>query len=186
MLKILELYENIEQNTIEIICLAYSVTIAGSRKMNVFEKFYHITGKTLSPEQNRKIVQNFERKPINNANPHSYSILFILGFFLGDGYGIIRIRKVLLNLQFIPNFSITQKKDPINRKLFEEIQKFLKHIGVMAIIKEEKANFVLTIEGKNRVGKLLSFFPQEYFFWKKAQIVLLNKVIKLLSLKILF
>jgi hypothetical protein len=106
-------------------------------------------------------------------NNRSLSMLFILGFFLGDGNFTIRIRDTGKGLWFIPIFRIFQKNVLLNKKLLENIVNFLQELGINSRISAGKENgrlLCLTIEGKEVKAfyALLSEYSK-WFFWKKIQ-----------------
>ena len=113
------------------------------------------------------------------------NILFILGFFLGDGCLYIRIRDNKKGLAFIPKFEIKQKNTFNSEKLMNKICEFWLNNGIQASLTVNENYVLCFVEGMDNVcHKLLPFLEKhhEFFFWKKHQLEMLNQFAKLISL----
>jgi len=90
--------------------------------------------------ENISMSNNFKAK----ENTINLNIVFILGFFLGDGSAYIRIRDNVTGLLFIPKFEIKQKNTSSNFYLMELITNFLISKGVQASLRTD-SYYVLSV-----------------------------------------
>lgn len=175
--------ENLTNETIgKILILGYSQVELSQKRISLSEKFL-----TILNEKFDYYWENVSAALLKtySENNRSLSMLFILGFILGDGNFTIRIRDTGKGLWFIPIFLIFQKnilrasdgssrrRPGLNKKLLENIVNFLQELGINSRISAGKENgrlLCLTIEGKEVKAfyALLSEYSK-WFFWKKIQ-----------------
>lgn len=164
---------------------------AAARPRGLIEKIYTQHGWALQLHRffrKKKVLKTY------SDNKRSLSMLFILGFILGDGNFLIRIRDTGKRLWFIPIFRILKKNVLLNRKLLENISNFLQGLGInsrtTAAAGKEKGRLrpsglckppcgrllCLSIEGKG-VKAFYSLLSEhkKWFFWKKIQFSPLDK-----------
>lgn len=165
---------NLTNETIaNIIILGYNLVELSKSRISLNEKLLAVLNDKLYYQKSSALLNNY------TFNNRSLSMLFILGFILGDGNFSIRIRDTGKGLWFIPIFRLYQKNVLLNRKLLENIEKFLKGLGVnshTAAEKEKGRLLCLRIEGKG-VKAFYSLLSQhsKWFFWKKIQFSPLDK-----------
>jgi hypothetical protein len=130
------------------------------RKIHISEKIYSVTG-----DKDKYIFNSY---PENNK---PLSVLFILGFLLGDGNFVIRIRRNQKGVWFIPVIRLEQKYTLDNRNLLNNILQYLNTQSVNGRISEyEKTlnsnHIVLTIENKTNVHNFVKIIKEyrELFF----------------------
>ena len=170
---------------IECVSLAYSLTSGGQgRKLNLIQKI-----KMLSQGNTNQINCNISRSETESklpplelgANNEKMSILFFLGFILGDGSIFFRIRN---SQNIIPLILIKQSATPLNHILFTQILDFLTKFDVKGRI-STSSEIVLIIEGKENVCKKilpLLVVYSDYFYWKETRLSVLTKFNKLFLL----
>jgi hypothetical protein len=129
--------------------------------------------------------ENIKTYPDNNK---PLSVLFILGFLLGDGNFAIRIRDSKKGVWFIPIIRLEQKYTLDNVNLLKKIVEFLNKLDTEARISQyEKSHssthIVLTIDNKVSVCNFVNVIKQhrELFFWKQEQIELIIKSFIIIS-----
>lgn len=165
---------NLTNETIaNIIILGYNLVELSKSRISLNEKLLAVLNDKLYSKKLSAILNNY------TFNNRSLSMLFILGFILGDGNFSIRIRDTGKGLWFIPMLRIYQKNVLLNRKLLHNIAKFLKGLGVNSHTAAEKENgrlLCLRIEGKG-VKAFYSLLSEhsKWFFWKKIQFSPLDK-----------
>ena len=111
--------------------------------------------------------KNKENKKLYPDNTLPVNILFILGFFLGDGCLYIRIRDNNLGLVFVPKFEIKQKKTFTSEQLMKKICQFLLDNDIQASLQVNENYVLCVVEGlENVCHKLLPFIDKysEFFF----------------------
>ena len=194
--KLLRLAELKTQDTLlarfETICLVYSLTSGGHNRIislkdkliacGVYEDKLDITQSKISALVESRNKNNQKLYPENTL---PLNILFILGFFLGDGSLYIRIRDKKNGLTFIPKFEIKQKNIFSSVQLLQKICEFFLSSGIQATLQENDNYVLCVIEGiENVCQKLLPFLIKhsEFFFWKEYQLDMTNQFGKLISL----
>lgn len=156
----------------ETICLVYSLSPGGnSRMISLKDKLIscgvdesYISQSKLSAMVESRNKQNKKLFPENNI---PMSILFIIGFFLGDGCIYIRIRENDKGLAFIPKFEIKQKNTFSSEQLMNKICEFFVNNGIKANVALNENYVLCVIEGVDSVcHKLLLFIEKysEFFF----------------------
>lgn len=173
----------------KILILGYSQVELSQKRISLSKKFLTILNEKFDegsrlPSAARRPRSHWENisaalLKTYTENNRSLSILFILGFVLGDGNFLIRIRDTGKGLWFIPIFRIYQKNVLLNRKLLGNISNFLQGLGIHSRTnagKEKGRLLCLSIEGKG--VKAFYYLLSEYkkwFFWKKIQFSPLDK-----------
>ena len=123
------------------------------RKISLKDKVHLVIGESDLDLDTRKEYSN---------NNEPLSVLFILGFQLGDGNFNMRIRDVGTALQYIPRIRMEQKYTPDNRQMLEAMTKFLKGYKINARVDQRRRNddgrliIQLILEGKVSIGKYLN------------------------------
>ena len=182
LIKLNEIYHlNKKPNTsnstlVKVINLAYSLVNRPAKKINFKDKIYAVIGETDSDINQIKAYRN-NNKPL--------SILFILGFLLGDGNFTIKIRDTEKGIWFLPVIRLEQKYTLDNSNLFKDIVVYLNKLDVKAgITQYNKSNdsnhIVLTIQDKVNVRNFINIIKQhrDFFFWKKEQInIIMNSLV---------
>ena len=148
-----------------LISLAYSLTAHSNRyKLSIYDKLVSlkldpVLLKNLSPQGGI---------PENNISP---SLLFILGFFLGDGTLHLKLEWKDKNstIVIIPLFNITQSNVESNKQIMEIMTKSLNSLGVRTSLLKSTKTFTLTVKGIDNVFK--SLFPllekhMHFLYWK--------------------
>ena len=194
--KLLRLAELKNKDTLlakfETICLVYSLTLGGHNRLislkdkliacNIYEDKLDITQSKISALVESRNKNNQKLYPENTL---PLNILFILGFFLGDGCLYIRIRDKKNGIAFIPKFEIKQKKVFSSVQLLQNICEFFLSNGIQATLQENDNYVLCVIEGiENVCQKLLPFLMKhsEFFFWKEYPLNMANQFRKLISL----
>lgn len=107
MLKLARIYELLpvkqQKAKVELVTLVYNLTSSGFRSIPLVTKIQAVTGLNWN-EIERPSVSVYP------SNDTPLNLLWILGFFLGDGNIYIRIRDKIVGLEYIPQLRITQKK----------------------------------------------------------------------------
>lgn len=156
----------------ETICLVYSLSPGGnSRIISLKEKLtlcgvdkFDMSQSKLSAMVESRNKENRKLYPENNI---PVNILFIIGFFLGDGCLYIRIRDNNKGLAFIPKFEIKQKNTISSEQLMNRICEFFVNNGIQATLTVNENYVLCVIEGMDSVcHKLLPFIERyhEFFF----------------------
>lgn len=145
----------------------------GVKTLSKNEKLLAVLGETIHS------VYSSNTYPDNNQ---PLSLLYILGFLLGNGNFDIRIRDTKTGVWFIPRIRLEQKQTLDNSNLFNIMVEYLKKLNIEGSISKSpktplSSHIVFTIENKASIGNFLKSIEKhrELFFWKNSQI---NKVIK--------
>jgi hypothetical protein len=164
------------ETKVKVINLAYSLVnslACGVKTLSKNEKLSVVLGETIPSVYSSNTCPD---------NDQPLSLLFILGFLLGDGNFDIRIRDTKTGVWFIPRVRLEQKQTLDNSNLFNIMVEYLNKLNIEgSISKYQKtplsSHIVLTIEKKASIGNFLKSIEKhrELFFWKNSQI---NKVIK--------
>lgn len=162
----------------QIIILGYNLVEISKKRISLNEKLLAVLNKKLDSKKLNALLNNY------TENNRPLSILFILGFILGDGNFLIKIRDTGKGLWFIPIFSIFQKNVLLNKHLLDNIANFLQGLGVKShtvLFKEKERLLCLKIEGIAPVKTFYSLlsFHSKWFFWKKLQFSPLDKYLLL-------
>ena len=164
---------------VKVINLAYSLVNLPAKKIKLKDKIYAVIGETDTDVN--------QIKPYNNNKP--LSILFILGFLLGDGNFTIKVRDTKKGIWFLPVIRLEQKYTLDNSNLFKDIVGYLNKLDVKAgISQDDKSNdsnhIVLTIQDKVNVRNFIYIIKQhrDFFFWKKEQINLIMNSLVIVSI----
>ena len=153
----------------ELLILAYNIVNLSRAKLSLEEKMITVVNEPLCLEKLPEIVNKY------TDNNVQLDILFILGFFLGDGNFSFRIRDGGNGLWFIPRFRFFQKNTSENKLFYQNISKFLETIEINSVVtetKQEKRLKVLTVEGVRNSNLLYNHFLKysNFFFWKQYQL----------------
>ena len=162
----------------KIIIMGYNMVQLSKKKVSISEKFKLVLNEKLDPIYET----NYLTKYIENDKP--LSLLFLLGFILGDGSFSIRIRDSSKGIWFIPQFRIHQKNTKNNQIFFNNIVKYFENLSIKSNISFEKDNhrlLCLRIEGVANVKAFYSLLSKhsQWFFWKKSQFHPLDKYLVL-------
>lgn len=175
------------KNIILMIQLAYSITTAGKRSFSLQERV-NLLGIFPSDSTLQENMKNINDYYLNQEwnNPNKISMLFILGFYLGDGNMFIRIRKTITGIQLIPVFRITQKNNDVNYKFYQDIVIYLNEININSYISKGKSNIEIKIEGKNSISNLINIFIKynNLYFWKQPQFTLVINILEMININI--
>lgn len=189
-LKLIRIAELMKLNTneakLEAICLAYGLTTDGKvRLVSLKEKLTLCIDESkfdLSTSNLSAMFNSFNCAYGDNLEP--LHLLFIYGYFLGDGSLYIRIREVKDGLRFVPKLEIVQKNTPSTLKLAEKIKKFFQDIDIPANIYIDSYYANILIEGIDSICfKLLPLLEKykSFFFWKKFNLNMTNQFGKLIA-----
>lgn len=173
----------LKMSKVKVISLAYSlVNSPGEARKNqdISDKISAVLGKAIKTEYSNIIYPDND-KPL--------SILFVLGFLLGDGNFGIRIRDTKKGLWFIPLIRLEQKCTLNNSNLFNNIVKYLNKLEIDGRIysAQEKSHnsshVVLTIDNKTSLSNFIKSIKKhrELFFWKQEQIDIVMKSLIIIS-----
>lgn len=161
------------ETKVKVINLAYSLVNSPVKTLSKNEKLSAVLGETIHSVYSSNTYSD---------NDQPLSLLFILGFLLGDGNFDIRIRDTKTGVWFIPRIRLEQKQTLDNSNLFNIMVEYLKKLNIEGSISKYKktplsSHIVFTIENKASIGNFLKSIEKhrELFFWKNSQI---NKVIK--------
>ena len=130
--------------------------------------------------------------PIYTDNFNIPSVLFLIGFIVGDCSLLIRLRLVESgSVWIIPLLSIAQLNNAFNPHLFTMFASLFKSLGINVNIKnctelEKKHVLSITIEGIDNIFQiLLPIFTKyfNYFYWKQSQCELMIRIAKLINAK---
>jgi len=99
-------------------------------------------------------------------NPQVPSFLFILGFLLGDGSLLIRVRLTLTGaFNFIPLLVFPQKKSDSHTHMYTMMSVFFDNMGIKTYIFNSKQGITtLRVEGINAVFPLVPLFKDYMHF----------------------
>lgn len=166
----------------EVIKLVYTLVDNSQRKISLKDKVHAVIGESDLDLDTRKEYSN---------NNEPLSILFILGFQLGDGYFYIHIRDVRNALWFIPLIRIQQKNTLDNRQLIQDMIKFLKGYNIHATLEQYRRNedggirivILLVIQNMVNVRRYVDLIKdhREFMYWKEEQIDLIINVLVVIS-----
>lgn len=166
---------------VKIISLAYSLVDNSRRKTSISDKISSVLGETKYTKQ----INIYSHSYPENNKP--LSVLFILGFLLGDGNFAIRIRRSQKGVWFIPIIRLEQKYTLDNRNLLNNILQYLTTQSVNGRIFEyvktlNSNHIVLIIENKSvhNFVKIIKEY-RELFFWKKEQIEIIIDSLVIIS-----
>lgn len=173
-----------EATIAQILILGYNLVELTKNRISLDEKYLVVRNSIFyrSPKLN---LEKLSVTLLNNytENNRPLSMLFILGFVLGDGNFLIRIRDTGKGLWFIPVFRIYQKNVSLNRKLLDNIANFFKRLGIDSRIEAGKEGgrlLCLYIESKQaKTFYSLLSEHSKWFFWKKRQFSPINKYLLL-------
>lgn len=161
------------ETKVKVINLAYSLVNSPKKTLSKDEKLSAVLGETIHT------VYSSNTYPDNDQ---PLSLLFILGFLLGDGNFDIRIRDTKTGVWFIPRIRLEQKQTLDNSNLFNIMVEYLNKLNIEGTINKYQktplsSHIVFTIKNKASIGNFLKSIEKhrELFFWKNSQI---NKVIK--------
>lgn len=174
-------------NIIKRIYLIYNLVDNSQIKIKLEKKIELVLyNKAIPSNIIENIDHNFYNKYLNSVltrhKKPSISILFILGFFLGDGNFnyVLRIQDKISLPWYIPELRISQKYTEDNLKLFKLIQEYLNNYGIMVNIKMDKDRnkkvIYLSIDNHSSI-KLFSVKIKDYYLYyynKRDQLDLLN------------
>lgn len=164
----------------KVIILVYTLVDNSQRKISLEDKVHAVIGKSDLDLDARDEYSN---------NDEPFSILFMLGFQLGDGNFSIRIRDVGTALWYIPLIRMEQKYTSDNRQMLEAMTKFLKGYKINARVDQRRRNddgrliIQLVLEGPTSIGKYIKLIQdhRELMYWKEEQIDLIINVLVILS-----
>ena len=181
--------KEIIDNIIKRIYLIYNLVDNSQRKIKLEKKIELVLiDKAVPLNIIENIDHNYYNKYLNSIldrfKTPSISILFILGFFLGDGNFnyILRINDKISLPWYIPELRISQKYTEDNIKLFKLIQEYFNNYGITVNIKKElrkdsnKEAVYLSIDNHSSI-KLFSAKIKDYYLYyynKRDQLELLN------------
>jgi hypothetical protein len=173
----------------ESILIGYNIN-KGKYKVSLKDKLSAVGVNTL----------NAEYKFNFGVNKIPLTLIFFLGFILGDGYISVRLRITNTGIAIIPIIVVSQTYNEYNLQILNNINILLSSLGVSSqVIKVSRlreisigssnktireSNAILKIEGIDQV--LNKFLPlvsahSEFFFWKSTQFNLLFEVNKFIS-----
>jgi hypothetical protein len=141
------------------VCLVYSLAVTGtSRVLSLMDQLAAMgLPSTVSP------LPNFA----DNTVP--MSIPFIIGFILGDGSMLIRLRQAATNVWIIPLVLLPQKNTPVNVSFLTMVMQYLASLNIQSALRYSSGMVILELTGISSV--FLGFLPlclpfSRYFFWK--------------------
>jgi len=176
------------ESKVRLIYLAYNITTAGKRKVDMFSKIKYVTGLELNE---KNILDYLKFKPFASeifgpklVNHRPINRLWVLGFRLGDGHIYIRIRNNLNGRRFIPIFGISQKNRTLNEELFKEMVIFFNKLEIKSMIRKSSPNLTFIVEGKVNTTILREYLNNysHFYYWKTPQFNKLNIILKCLNL----
>ena len=152
---------------VKVFNLAYNLVSFPARKINIKDKIYAVIGETDSDVNQIKAYRN-NNKPL--------SILFILGFLLGDGNFTIKIRDTKKGIWFLPVIRLEQKDTLDNSNLFKDIVGYLKKLDVKTRVSQynkrsDSNHIVLTIGHKVNVRNFINIIKQHKDFEKRNRLI---------------
>lgn len=142
--------------------------------------------------------------PTYTDNMNSPSILFIIGFILGDGTLFLKLRKSDTgSIWLIPTLHLPQLKNRYNAHFFSILEKFFKSLDINTYtinnLKDSETLDILNLNDKNikemtvlTVESISSMFEKflpsvepysHYFYWKYEQYELMSIVAQLVNAK---
>src|SRR5258708_21733201 len=120
-----------------------------------------------------KIIASF---PTYSDNLNLPSIIFIIGFLIGDGCLYIRLRKTPTgSINIIPKFNFSQVSTEFNIHFMNQLKKGFDGINIPGIDKNLGSYIILDIEGQTSVFTQLLPLLTPYahlFYWKASQLEL--------------
>lgn len=186
LLKLKEIY-HLDKNPnqlyttkVKVINLAYSLVNNPGKKVSIYDKTYAVLSETVTTNN----LNNIKLYPDNNK---PLSILFLLGFLLGDGNFAIKIRDSKQGVWFIPIIRLEQKHTLDNSKLFNNIIEYLNKLDIKATIykyeKNKHSSHIVIIENKVSIRNFINIIKhnKDFFFWKKEQINLIINSLVIIS-----
>lgn len=185
MLKLARIYELMpvkqQKAMVELVTLAYNLTSSGFRTIPLITKIQAVTGLNINEIE-------IPLLSVYPSNDTPLNLLWILGFFLGDGNIYIRIRDKIVGLEYIPQLRFTQKNTVENLSLFTKMVDFISslHGELSPLIKNQGANLVLILYGKTDLTNFMELLTPyyEFFFWKNLQFSILTRVLDFINLNI--
>lgn len=154
------------------VCLVYSLALSGtSRLLSLKEQLANISSVDPLP-----LISNFAH---NTLVP---SIPFIMGFIIGDGSMLIRLRLVSSSVWIVPQVLFPQKDTSDNLAFLSILKDYFAFIGISSTISHKSGMILLQVEGIKSVFELLVqlCLPYaRYFYWKLAQFEELLEVSRL-------
>jgi hypothetical protein len=160
------------------VALAYNLSLVGNPKVVKLEDILSKLGldkiNTPAPTTQSGAKQDY------SDNKNLPTILFFIGFIIGDGVMHIRLRKTASgSINIIPLIVASQVATKYNKHFMELLEKLFKSLNIPIRIKNNKDSYLLILEGKeivfNKVLQLLNPYSH-LFFWKSANLELFNLV----------
>lgn len=183
--------------------LVYSLSNSGvDRKLSLSDqlKLFSVSNDLMLVEDLNENQLNVENYSDNNT---SLSMLFIIGFILGDGTLFLRLRYTDKgSIWLIPTLFLPQLKNKYNAHFFTLLESFFTSLNIKTYIKnkindaeivdilpantENTKMTVLVVEGLTSVFKILLpliYSYSHYFYWKYDQYELMFRVSRLVEAK---
>jgi len=158
-----------EATQIEIVKLGYSLASSGTERL--------ISLRSKLESLNLSFNGDSEPDTCYLDNPQVPSFLFILGFLLGDGSLLIRVRLTLTGaFNFIPLLVFPQKKSDSHTHMYTMMSVFFDNMGIKTYIFNSKQGITtLRVEGINAVFPLVPLFKDymHFGYWRADNINLL-------------
>ena len=185
MLKLARIYELMpvkeQKAMMELVTLVYNLTSSGFRTIPLVTKIQAVTGLNINEIE----IPSVSVYPSNDT---PLNLLWILGFFLGDGNIYLRIRDKIVGLEYIPQFRITQKNTVENLSLLTKVVDFISSLPgeLSPLIKNQGENLEFILYGKTDLTNFMEILApyHEFFFWKKIQFSILTRVLAFINLNI--
>lgn len=175
--------KSLNEYKIKFIYLVYNIVDNSQRQLSLYDKIHNVIGNTSKDIDYNKL--NIYLKSIIKSKDPKMSILFILGFYLGDGSFNIYIRHEEKSLWYRPQFRISQKYTEDNHNLLINIQDYLNGYNIKSHITlpKNKTMVLITIDSIKNIKILNSEFSNysDYYFNKSDQLYLLGKACILLG-----
>lgn len=162
---------------IQLVKLVYSLAISGNKRLLSLEDQLSLLNLPYDG-----IPEPIEVFKDNLTLPN---FPFILGFLLGDGSVIIRIRLAENSLWLIPVLLLPQKSMESNQQFFNILTRYFKSLNVTSsIVNNNQGMTILSVEGINNIiVTLLPFFKEysHFGYWKSDRIQLLLEFAQYIS-----
>lgn len=140
---------------IQLVKLVYSLAISGNKRLLSLEDQLSLLNLPYDG-----IPEPIEVFKDNLTLPN---FPFILGFLLGDGSVIIRIRLAENSLWLIPVLLLPQKSMESNQQFFNILTRYFKSLNVTSsIVNNNQGMTILSVEGINNIIVTLLPFFKEY------------------------